>query len=92
MASQQVAAQKGGGPGDQGGHGPKFIVNIEGVEHEWHRDTITSEEIANLGGWDLSAGVIEVDRDNNERTLAPGEVVDLKPGQGFSKKIRWKRG
>jgi hypothetical protein len=74
------------------GQGPKYFVNIEGVEHPWPTETITTEEIAHLGGWDPSIGVIEIDQDNNERTLKPGEVVQIKPGQGFSKKIRWKRG
>ncbi len=74
------------------GHGPKYFVNIEGKKHPWNKDTITTEEIAELGGWDVAVGVIEVDRDNNERTLAPGEVVQLKPGHGFAKKVRWKRG
>lgn len=72
--------------------GPKYHVNIEGTNHEWPEPTITTEQIAQLGGWKLSLGVIEIDKDNNERTLSPGEVVELKPGQGFSKKIRWKRG
>lgn len=74
------------------GQGPKFFVDIEGTIHEWPSPTISTEQIAQLGGWDVSAGVIEVDRDNNERTLAPGEVVELKPGHGFAKKVRWKRG
>jgi hypothetical protein len=39
--------------------------------------------------WDQA---ILIDKDNNERTLAAGEVVELKPGMGFSKKIRFKRG
>ena len=77
---------------DGGAQGPKYFVNIEGVEHPWPSETITTEQIAQLGGWDPSAGVIEIDQDNNERTLQPGEVVQLKPGHGFSKKIRWKRG
>jgi len=80
------------GAGDAHGQGPKYFVNIEGVEHPWLTETITTEEIAQLGGWDPSIGVIEIDKDNNERTLQPGEVVQLKPGHGFSKKIRWKRG
>ena len=51
------------------------------------------EQIAQLGGWAASQGVIMIDlKDNTERTLKPGEVVELKPGLGFSKKIRWKRG
>ena len=55
-------------------------------------DTITTEEIAKLGGWDISQGVIEVDQHNNERTLAPDEIIQIKPGHGFGKKHKWKRG
>ena len=85
---EQVAeAQKAGH-----GQGPKYFVNVEGTVHPWHKDTITTEEIAHLGGWPVTDGVKEVDEDNNERDLRPGEVVQLKPGQGFSKKIGWKRG
>lgn len=73
--------------------GPKYTLNIEGLEPvPWDQDTITTEQIAELGGWDVAQGVIEVDEDNNERTLAAGEVVKLKPGLGFGKKHRWKRG
>jgi hypothetical protein len=72
--------------------GPKYFVNIEGKEYPWERDTITREEIAQLGGWEISQGVIEIDKDNVERTLNPGEQIELKPGHGFSKKIIWKRG
>lgn len=80
----------GGGQGH--GHGPKFCVNIEGTEHDWPKNTITTEEIATLGAWDPSLGVVLVDQDNVERTLAPGEVVELHPGHGFCKKVRFKRG
>ena len=72
-------------------NGPKYFVNIEGVEHDWPKDTITTEEIAQLGGWGTE-GVIEIDADNVEHTLAPSEIVHLKPGHGFAKKIRWQRG
>lgn len=72
--------------------GPKYFLDIEGQEVAWDQDTITTEQIAELGGWDVSQGVIEVDKDNNERTLAPGEVIEVKPGQGFGKKHKWKRG
>jgi hypothetical protein len=74
------------------GQGPKYILNIELNEIPWDQDTITREQIAELGGWDISQGVIEVDKDNNERTLGPGEVVELRPGLGFGKKHKWKRG
>ena len=71
---------------------PKYLLEVEGTTYPWDDDTITTEQIAQLGGWDVSQGVIEVDKDNNERTLAPGEVVELKPGHGFGKKHKWKRG
>ena len=74
------------------GHGPKFTLDIEGTLVEWDQPTITTEQIAELGGWDPAKGVILIDRDNNERTLQPGEVVELKPGLGFSKKVHFKRG
>jgi hypothetical protein len=73
-------------------HGPKFILDIEGVLKPWDKDTITTEEVITLGGWDPSLGAILIDKDNNERTLQPGEVVELKPGMGFSKKVRFRRG
>jgi Multiubiquitin len=90
--NQEIVVERGHGGGDQSGGGPKYFVSIEGQEYPWPKDTITFEEIANLGGWQPSEGVIEIDKDNNERTLHPGEVVQLKPGHGFSKKVRWKRG
>ena len=71
---------------------PKFSLDIEGALKPWDKDTITTEEIAALGGWDVSLGVLLIDADNNERTLQPGEVVKLEPGLGFSKKVRFRRG
>lgn len=70
----------------------KYEVDIEGAFKPWDRETITTEEIAELGGWDPSLGVILVDEDNVEHNLKPGEVIKLRPGIGFSKKIRFKRG
>jgi hypothetical protein len=79
--------------GNESPQGPKFHLDIEGVLTPWDRDTITTEEVAALGGWDISLGVVLIDmKDNTERTLQPGEVVEVKPGMGFSKKIRFKRG
>ncbi len=70
-----------------------FKLDIEGQLFEWEESTITTEQIAELGGWDPSLGVVLIDlKTQDERTLQPGEVVELKPGQGFSKKIRFKRG
>lgn len=84
---------KGGADNENGAKGgPKYILDIEGREFPWDEPTITAAQIASLGGWDISQGVIEIDQDQNERTLTSDEVVTLKPGHGFSKKHKWKRG
>jgi hypothetical protein len=74
------------------GKGPKYHLDIEGKIVDWNQDTITTEQIIELGGWDPSLGAIVIDENNNERTLQPGETIDLKPGMGFSKKVKFKRG
>ena len=77
----------------QGPGGPKFTLDIEGNLVPWDENGITTEQIALLGGWEVSQGVLLIDfRDNSERTLQPGEVVELRPGLGFSKRVRFKRG
>jgi hypothetical protein len=72
--------------------GKLFFLCIEGTLHPWSHETITMEQIAALGDWDPSEGVIEVDADQNERQLGPGEIVTLKPGTSYGKRIKWKRG
>ncbi len=69
-----------------------FRVCVEDEVHPWTRPTITTEEIAALGGWDVSQGVIEVDPDQSERTLSPEEVIELRPDVSFGKRLRFKRG
>jgi len=71
---------------------PAYWLDIEGELKEWHRAIITTEEVISLGGWDSSQGAIMIDGDNNEITLQPGQIVEIKPGISFSKRIRFKRG
>lgn len=86
MATEQRQSE------DQG-QGPKFEVNIEGTIYPWDSETITVPEIRRLGSLPADLPVIEVDlKTNEERTLAEDEVVELKPGKGFAKKVRFKRG
>lgn len=75
------------------GQGPKYLLDIEGQQIPWNQDTITTEEIISLGGWSSNLGAIEINlKDNTEHTLSPGEVITIKPGHGFSKKVKYKRG
>lgn len=77
---------------DEEKHGTKFQLDIEGTLKPWDEDTITTEQIIALGGWEATQGAIMIDKDNVEHTLTPGQVVELKPGMGFSKKVHFKRG
>jgi hypothetical protein len=70
----------------------EILLSIEGKTFPWERDTITTAEIIKLGGWDASQGVIEVDEDQSERTVAIDEIVRIQPGKEYGKRHRWKRG
>lgn len=69
-----------------------FCVEIEGKEYPWTGDTITVDQIRQLGSLPSDQPVIEVDADNCERTLRNDEIVHLKPGHRYGKKVRYKRG
>ena len=77
---------------DNGANGPKYFVEIDGVEYPWQQDTITVPQIRELGNIPTNVPVIEVDPDNNEITLADTAVVTLKPGHRYGKKVKFKRG
>lgn len=71
----------------------KYRIDIEGAIYDWDEDTITVAQIRELGGLPVDVPVIEVDvKDNSEHELAEDAIVTLKPGQGFAKKIGFKRG
>lgn len=73
--------------------GPKYHVNIEGTSYPWDSETITVPEIRTLGGLPTGTPVERIDLETNtQRTLPEDEVVELKPGLGFSKKIKFGRG
>ena len=78
-------------PNQNTDRGPKFFVDIEGTDHPWGKSTITIPEIRQLGNLP-SDPVMMIDADNVERQLGEDEVVQLKPGMGFAKKVRFKRG
>jgi hypothetical protein len=77
---------------DQTQAGKKFYLWIEDREFGWDRETITVPEIRELGNLPADLPVVEILPDNTERTLAENEIVELKPGHRFGKKIRFKRG
>ena len=68
------------------------MYGIEGQKHRWHKETITAAEIAELGGWHSSHGVLHISPDNCERTLNELEEVKIEVGVSFAKRVRFKRG
>ena len=77
---------------DGHGGGPKYFVDIEGTEYPWDRPTITVSELRALAGIPSDVPMLEIDPDNNQRQIPENEVIRLKPGHGFSKKIKYQRG
>ena len=71
----------------------KYEVDVEGEFKPWDSETITTEQVAALSGWDPAEGVILVNLDDGtERTLDPGEEIKLQNNLGFSRKVLFKRG
>jgi hypothetical protein len=77
---------------ERGSKGPKYEINIEGVLYPWDKDTITIPEIRSLGGIPDDQQIVEVFDDNSEQTLAEDAVIEVKPGKGFGKKVKFQRG
>jgi hypothetical protein len=71
----------------------KYHIDIEGTIYDWDEETITVPQLRDLGDLPANVPVIEVDfKDNSERELPEDAVIELKPGQGFAKKLGYKRG
>lgn len=77
----------------EGSHGPTYVLDLEGTEHEWHEPTITVAQVRELAGWTADQQVMIVDLKTNEETvLDEATPVELKPGHGFGRKFKFKRG
>jgi hypothetical protein len=79
-------------PTDGAGAGPKYFLDIDGVEHEWDEATITVPQLRELGAIPAGTQVVEIDPGENERTLEETAVIELEPGHRYGKMVRWKRG
>lgn len=71
----------------------KYEINIEGTLYPWDRSTITVPELCALAGIPSDQPMLEIDlKTNEERTLTEDAVIELKPGMGFAKKVKYQRG
>ena len=77
----------------QAGEGPKYHINIEGKNFDWSESRISVAQLRHLGGLPDGVPVEMIDLDTNEqRTLSEAEIIELRPGLGFAKKIKFQRG
>lgn len=67
-------------------------IDIEGKTYPWDKDQISTAQIEQLAGWPAGTGVIQIDDDNNQRTLDANDLVNLKEGHSYAKRRRFRRG
>ncbi len=72
--------------------GEKYFVDIDGVEKEWSKATISVSELRTLGGMPAGTQLVEINAEETESNLEEGAVVTLQRGHRYGKKVRWKRG
>jgi hypothetical protein len=73
-------------------NGPKYLIDFEGNDFEWTKDTITEAELRALVGIDGEKQLLIVNLDDGSESPFPAGTYELKPGHGFSRKIGFKRG
>ena len=76
--------------GQRAGH--KFYVNVEGVEHPWSKETITTAEIRTLGSIPADQSIIEENPEGVERTLSEDETIEIKPEHRLGRAPKYRRG
>lgn len=81
---------------DGGDDAARHQVLIEGEAHDWHKGTITVDEIRELGGLSADRPVVRVDLQTNDReVMDDGEVHELPaldPGKGVTKRVNFASG
>lgn len=96
MTQQDTHAPQGkGGKPEKpdNGKGPRYVLDLEGADYPWDESTITVEQVRELAGWGPEQQVVIVNLDTNEETvLAERTPVELKPGHGFGRKFKFRRG
>ena len=72
--------------------GPDYFIEVDGTEYELHQDEITGSAIMDLADIPRDQGLLEILDDGTQRPVGADEEIDLKPGQRFKKRPRFKRG
>jgi hypothetical protein len=74
----------------------KYAVLIEGKLHSWNKDTITVQEIRELGGLPANCPVVEENLQRSAQRSLDEDAVHQPPrleeGKDLTKKVNFKRG
>lgn len=91
MTAQDI--EQGQGIKDRGTKGPKYFLDLEGTEYPWSESTITVAQIREIAGWTIDQQVMLVNLATNEETVLDEDAdIQLKPGHGFGRKFKFRRG
>lgn len=73
-------------------HGKFYTFFVDDREFHIEQPTITGAQIMALAGIPLETGLQLIEVDGTQRSVAPEEIIELKPGRRFKKAPRFKRG
>lgn len=93
MTAQDIEQAQGHDIKDESPKGPKYFLDLEGTEYPWSEPTITVAQIREIAGWTSDQQVMLVNLTTNEEAvLAENTDIELKPGHGFGRKFKFRRG
>jgi hypothetical protein len=72
--------------------GKKYTFFVDDREFHVDEPTITGGEIMDLAGIARDVGIVLINEDGTQQSIAADEVIELKPGRRFKKAPRFKRG
>ena len=91
--TQHTASHDTGDDKGKDSNGPKYFLDLEGIEYPWHESSISVAQIRELAGWTTDQQVMIVNLDTNEETVVAEDTpIEVKPGHGFGRKFKFRRG
>jgi hypothetical protein len=73
-------------------HGKFYTLEVDGQEYRIETSTVTGGEVMDLAGIPHAQGLLLIEDDGTQRTVAADEVIELQPGRRFKKRPKFKRG
>ena len=74
------------------GERQKFTFSVDDREFTTEKAQLTGGQIMDMADIPHSQGLLLINDDGTQVKIEVGDIIDLKPGQRFKKKPRFKRG